>query len=74
MRIRLTKPLAQPSLMKVIPAGIIIDAPNSLSERLLRQNKCIPVLDGEAPRSAKMTRKNDASRGNPSQRKVKRNG
>ena len=37
MNIRLTKPLPQPSLGRVIPAGVIIDAPAGLSERLLRQ-------------------------------------
>ena len=35
MNIRLTKPLPQPSLGRVIPAGVIIDAPAGLSERLL---------------------------------------
>lgn len=37
MNIRLTKPLPQPSLGRVIPAGVVIDAPAGLSERLMKQ-------------------------------------
>lgn len=37
MFIKLVKPFPQPSLGKVIPAGVVIDAPPGLAERLLRQ-------------------------------------
>ena len=43
MKIRLTKPFPQPSLGKVIPAGVIINAPAALSARLLHQGIGQPV-------------------------------
>lgn len=55
MKIQLTKTLPQPELGRVIPAGVIIDAPPALAERLLRQGRGKPVRDGEAPESAVAT-------------------
>ena len=49
MKIRLKKPLPQPSIGRVVPAGVIIDAPAALSERLLRLGIGTPAQDGEAP-------------------------
>lgn len=49
MRIQLTRALPQPSLGKVIPAGIIIEAPPGLSERLLRSGGGKPVYASETP-------------------------
>ena len=43
MRIRLTKPLPQLSLGKVIPAGVIIDAPAALCARLQREGRAVWV-------------------------------
>ena len=52
MKIRLTKPLPQPEYGRVIPAGVIIDAPPALSGRLLRQGIGKPLHDEEAPGKA----------------------
>lgn len=43
MKIRLMKPFAQPSLGKVIPAGVVIDAPAALCARLQREGRGEPV-------------------------------
>lgn len=55
MKLRLTKPLPQPEYGRVIPAGVVINAPPALSARLLRQGIGQPVQDGEAPGSAVAT-------------------
>lgn len=55
MKLRLTKPLPQPEYGRVIPAGVVINAPPALSARLLRQGIGQPVPDGEAPGSAVAT-------------------
>ena len=47
MKIRLLKPFPQPSLGKVIPAGVVIDAPDGLWERLLRDGTGMPAHAGE---------------------------
>lgn len=47
MKVRLLKPLPQPSLGKVIPAGVVIDAPDGLWERLLRDGTGEPAHAGE---------------------------
>lgn len=49
MKIRLIKPMPQRSLGKVIPAGAVIDAPDGLWERLLRDGTGVPAHTGEAP-------------------------
>lgn len=49
MKLRLTSPLPQPEYGRVIPAGVVIDAPPALYGRLLRQNRGKPVLAEEAP-------------------------
>lgn len=69
MKIRLTKPWPQPSLGKVIPAGVTIDAPAGLSERILRLGRGKPVQGGETPQRANPAPKNDT----PARKKVKRN-
>ncbi|MBE5797473.1 MAG: hypothetical protein E7327_08890 [Clostridiales bacterium] len=60
MKIKLTKPFPQLSLGKVIPAGVIIDAPAGLSERLLRSGGATPAPGAEAasapPEPAPMAR------------------
>lgn len=48
MKILLKKPYPQPELGKVIPAGVIIEAPAGLSERLLRTGAGEPVSDKKA--------------------------
>lgn len=48
MKIRLIKPMPQRSLGKVIPAGVVIDAPDGLCERLLREGIGVPAQTGEA--------------------------
>lgn len=70
MKIRLTKPWPQPSLGRVIPAGVTIDAPAGLSERLLRLDIGKPVQPGETPQGADFAPKNEP----PARKKVKRNG
>lgn len=55
MKIRLTKPFPQRELGKVIPAGVVIEAPAALSARLLRQGIGQPVPDGETPGSVVAT-------------------
>lgn len=47
MKIRLLKPFPQPSLGKVIPAGVVIDAPDGLWERLLRDGTGMPAHAGD---------------------------
>ena len=49
MKIRLIKPLPQPEYGRVIPAGVVIDAPPALSGRLLRLGIGKPAQTGEAP-------------------------
>ncbi len=49
MKIRLIKPLPQPSLGKVVPAGCVIEAPAALSARLILQGTAHPVSCGEGP-------------------------
>lgn len=53
MKIRLTKPLPQPEYGRVIPAGVVIDAPPALSERLLRSGMGSSLQSEEAPQEAK---------------------
>lgn len=67
MRIRLTKPLPQPEYGRVVPAGVVIDAPPALSGRLLRLGIGQPVQTGEAPVSAP-----EAPEKKPDRKKVKR--
>lgn len=55
MKIRLVKPLPQPELGKVIPAGIVIDAPPALYRRLLKAGMGTPYPPAEAPVSAAET-------------------
>ena len=55
MKIQLTKTLPQPELGRVIPAGVIIDAPPGLAERLLRDGRAQPVQTDETPESAVAT-------------------
>lgn len=69
MKIRLTKPLPQPEYGRVIPAGVVIDAPPVLSGRLLRQGIGKPVQGEEAPQRAA-----EAPEKKPARKKVKRNG
>lgn len=69
MKIRLTKPLPQPEYGRVVPAGVIIDAPPGLFGRLLRQGIGKPVQDGEAPVAAAEATETKA----PKRKKVKRN-
>ena len=47
MKIRLIKPMPQRSLGKVIPAGVVIDAPDGLWERLIRDGVGVPAHAGE---------------------------
>ena len=49
MKIQLTKTLPQPELGRVIPAGVIIDAPPALAERLQRTGAGIPAPASRAP-------------------------
>lgn len=70
MKIRLTKPLPQPEYGRVIPAGVIIDAPPVLSERLLRRGIGKPLHGEEAPRKASEATEMRP----PTRKKVKRNG
>ena len=69
MKIRLTKPLPQPEYGRVIPAGVVIDAPPALYERLLRLGKGKPAQSEEAPVQAAESHKAKA----PSRKKVKPN-
>ncbi|MBR2263090.1 MAG: hypothetical protein IJ917_01900 [Firmicutes bacterium] len=69
MKIRLTKPLPQPEYGRVIPAGVIIDAPPALSGRLLRQGIGKPLHDEETPRKAAEA----PEMRSPTRKKVKRN-
>lgn len=68
MKIRLTRPLPQISLGKVIPAGVIIEAPPGLCARLLREGKAEPT-EPEKTQSEPVT----TAKKRP-QRKVKQNG
>lgn len=68
MKIRLIKPLPQPEYGRVIPAGVVIDAPPALSGRLLRQGIGKPLHDEEAPGKAA-----EAPEKKPARKKVKRN-
>lgn len=71
MKVRLIKPLPQPEYGRVIPAGVVIDAPPALSARLLRLGMGKPVPDGEAPRRAVATPENAPAEGRrPRRRKV----
>jgi len=70
MKIRLTKPLPQPEYGRVIPAGVVINAPPALSGRLLRLGIGKPVQDAEAPGSAPEATEKRV----PARKKVKRNG
>lgn len=67
MKIMLTKPFPQPTLGKIIPAGVIIDAPAGLSEHLVATKRAKPVRPGQtgSPRIAK------APKSKPAKRKVK---
>lgn len=69
MKIRLTKPLPQPEYGRVIPAGVIIDAPPALSGRLLRLGIGKPAQPEEASVSAP-----EAPEKKPARKKVKRSG
>ena len=55
MRIRLTKPLPQPSIRKIIPSGVIIDAPEGLFLRLIREGRGEPVQTEKSPQEAVAT-------------------
>lgn len=68
MKIRLTKPLPQLSLGRVIPAGVTIDAPAALYERLLREGRGEPAQPGKTPAQAVATSPKRQSTG----KKVKR--
>ncbi len=61
MFIQLVKPFPQPSLGKVIPAGVAIDAPPGLAERLLRQGIGIHAGEGTGQQSAVATPKKERS-------------
>ena len=79
MRIRLTKPLPQVSLGRVIPAGVVIDAPPVLSARLIRMGIGEPAHGSEAQGSAAAapgtTAETDkGQKTKPTRKKVKRNG
>lgn len=54
MKMRLTRPL--PQIGRVVPAGVVIDAPPGLYIRLLRENRAVPVnapeMLSEAPLAA----------------------
>lgn len=67
MKIMLTKPLPQPSLGKVIPAGVIINAPAPLFQRLLRQDAGRPV-------DAQSAEVMPAEEPKPKRKKVRRRG
>ena len=71
MKLRLTKPLPQPEYGRVIPAGVVINAPPALSARLLRQGIGQPVQGGEAPGSAVATPEIATQKNRPG-KKVKR--
>lgn len=43
MKLRLTKPLPQPEYGRVIPAGVVIDAPPALCARLQREGRAVWV-------------------------------
>lgn len=69
MKIRLTRPLPQPDYGKVIPAGVVIDAPPALSRRLLQEGRGEPAQnEGTAtqavatPKKKKSTRRKAAKR------------
>lgn len=70
MKIRLTKPLPQPGFGRVIPAGVVINAPPALSERLLREGRGKPVFPDEGA----LSRVAPASNEKPAKKKVKRHG
>ena len=70
MRIMLTKPLPQLELGKVIPAGVIIDAPAGLSERLLRENRGKPVQTADEAAAAVAT----APKSKLARKKVRKDG
>ena len=78
MKIQLTKTLPQPELGRVIPAGVIIDAPPALAERLFREGRAKPVPDGTEPSAGVATGTTDApeakGNGTPQRKRVKRNG
>ena len=70
MKLRLTRPLPQPELGRVIPAGVVIDAPPALSDRLLREGrgKPLPAEQGPSERVA------PGSNAKNARKRVKRNG
>lgn len=82
MKIRLTKPLPQPEYGRVIPAGVVIDAPPALSARLLRRGMGLPLPRGETreraaetPETADdKTPETKQSGEKPGRKKVKRDG
>ena len=70
MKILLTKPLPQASLRKVIPAGVVIDAPPGLCRRILLRGIGKPVQEEETADRPVATPGKSKSAG----RKVKRDG
>lgn len=84
MKIRLIKPMPQRSLGKVIPAGVVIDAPDGLWERLIRDGTGMPAHAGEpAPAGEESTegggtetapKEPEKPAKKPSRKKVTRNG
>ena len=79
MKIRLIRPLPQPEYGKVIPAGVVIDAPPVLSARLLRLGIGEPDHGGEAQGSTAAapgttTETDKGQKTKPTRKKVKRNG
>lgn len=72
MRILLMKPLPQPELSRVVPAGAVIDAPPGLTARLLREGIgeiVPPEAPAPAPAPASVSEARAASR-----KRVKRHG
>lgn len=73
MKIMLTKPLPQPSLGKVIPAGVIINAPAPLFRRLLRQDAGRPV-DAQSADVMPAEEPKPVEEPKPKRKKVRRRG
>ena len=61
MKIRLKKSFPQIGMGKVIPAGVVIDAPPGLAERLVREGIGIPANAEPAPQSTVATPKKGRS-------------
>lgn len=77
MKIRLTRPLPQLGLGRVIPAGVVIDAPPALSERLLREGRGKPLQREEPASEAKadcIPAVSVPAADKPPRKKVKRRG